>query len=39
MVIAGNRIWNEMFAANWMRDRMRGSASMTGDFPAVATER
>jgi hypothetical protein len=27
MVIVGNRMWNEMFAPNWMRDRI--SVSMT----------
>ena len=27
MVIDGNRMWNEMFAANWMRDRMSGSTA------------
>jgi hypothetical protein len=30
MVIAGNRIWNEMFAPNWMRERMSGSMVGSG---------
>jgi hypothetical protein len=27
MVIVGNRMWNEMFAPNWMRERMRVSTA------------
>jgi hypothetical protein len=48
MVKAGKRMWNEIANANWMRDSMTGSRSITGSplpwpggpaFPAPETAR
>jgi hypothetical protein len=37
MVMAGNRIWKEIFAANCMRDRISGSMDGCSGFSQKGT--